>query len=154
MYELSRSEERIKKRSTVEEVYNAIVCRTPLSNAGQEIRRLYSERKEYKSKGDINMTGPRISREKNSINKMIGIYCKANHGSDDMLCEDCRALLEYAWHRLDRCSYGEEKPKCSACPIHCYQTDMREKVIVVMRYSGPRMIYKEPLEALRHLLNK
>ena len=100
------------------------------------------------------MTGPRICREKNSIKKMIELYCKGNHETDDTLCEECRELLEYAWQRLDLCVFGEEKTKCSACPIHCYRPDLREKVIAVMRYSGPRMIYKDPLEALRHLLNK
>ena len=85
---------------------------------------------------------------------MIEMYCHGKHGSNDVLCEECSALLGYAWQRLESCKDGEEKPKCSKCPIHCYRPDMREKVIDIMRYSGPRMIYKTPLEALRHLLRK
>ena len=100
------------------------------------------------------MSGLRINREKKNIKTMIEMYCQGKHGSSEVLCEECSALLEYAWQRLESCKYGEEKPTCSKCPIHCYRPDMRTKVIEVMRYSGPRMIYKAPLEALRHLLRK
>jgi hypothetical protein len=100
------------------------------------------------------MDGPRILQEKKNIQTMVQMYCQGKHGSGDELCENCRALLAYAWLRLERCSFGEEKPTCAKCPIHCYRPDMRAKVIDVMRYSGPRMVFKNPLEALRHLLRK
>lgn len=100
------------------------------------------------------MAGPRIEREKNSIETMIRLYCQENHGSNAALCQECAGLLEYARQRLEHCPFGEAKTKCSACKVHCYRPDMREKVIAVMRYSGPRMIYKDPLAALRHLLGK
>lgn len=98
------------------------------------------------------MDGPIITREKNSIKTMIEMYCQGNHDNAQGLCDDCKALLAYAWQRLEHCKSGEAKTNCSKCPIHCYRPDMRQKVINVMRYSGPRMVFKAPLAALRHLL--
>ena len=100
------------------------------------------------------MECPRILQEKNSIKIMIEMYCRGKHGTPAGLCETCNELLEYAWKRLENCKFGEQKPNCSRCPIHCYRPDMREKIIAVMRYSGPRMIFKQPLEVMRHLLRK
>ena len=100
------------------------------------------------------MECPRILREKKSIKIMIEMYCRGKHGTPAGLCGACNELLEYAWQRLEHCKFGEQKPNCSRCPIHCYRPDMREKIIAVMRYSGPRMIFKQPLEVMRHLLRK
>ena len=82
------------------------------------------------------------------------LYCQGNHGKSESLCEECRSLLEYAWQRLDRCKFGEQKPNCSKCSIHCYRPEMRERVVAVMRYSGPRMLCRNPLAAIRHLLRR
>ena len=32
-----------------------------------------------------------------------------------------QALNAYADKRLDKCVFGEEKPACKQCPVHCYQ---------------------------------
>ena len=45
-----------------------------------------------------------------------------------------------------------EKTFCSACPIHCYKPEMREKIRTVMRYGGPRMLLYHPMMTLRHML--
>jgi hypothetical protein len=73
-------------------------------------------------------------------------------GEDATLCADCRPLLIYALERIDRCPYGESKPVCSRCPIHCYRPAMQERIRQVMRYAGPRMMLAHPLLALRHWL--
>lgn len=99
------------------------------------------------------MSGKRILRESVSIEKMIMVYCKANHRTDNELCDDCQGLAEYALQRLQRCVFGEKKPVCAKCPVHCYHKIMREKIIAVMRYSGPRMIYKHPVLALLHVFD-
>lgn len=93
-----------------------------------------------------------IEQEKSTIEKMIKIYCRQQHASKQGLCQDCSGLLEYARKRLDLCKYGDNKPTCEKCPIHCYKPEMREKVKKIMRYSGPRMIFFHPVEALRHML--
>ena len=80
---------------------------------------------------------------------MVTLHCRAEHGTSGELCDDCRALLDYAFGRLDRCFFGAEKPACGKCPVHCYKPAMRTKAQAVMRYAGPRMLYKHPLMALR-----
>ena len=60
-------------------------------------------------------------------------------------------LWQYASSRLDKCTFGEQKPVCVKCPIHCYKPDMREKVRAVMKYSGPRMLWYHPYLACMHL---
>lgn len=92
---------------------------------------------------------PHILREKRTIEAMIGIYCRAHHGTK-ALCPECGELKAYAYCRLDRCPFGAAKPACADCPIHCYKPGMKDKVKAVMRYAGPRMIYRHPLLALWH----
>ena len=95
----------------------------------------------------------RMKREKKTIETMINMHCHDIHGTGDKLCDDCHQLLEYAQDRLDKCPYQEEKPTCSKCPIHCYKPNMREKVRDVMKYSGPPMTYRHPIQAIRHFID-
>ena len=67
------------------------------------------------------------------------------------LCPQCQALLDYAHKRLEHCKFGEDKPSCTRCPVHCYKPAMREQIRQVMRYSGPRMLLHDPIMAIRHL---
>lgn len=100
---------------------------------------------------------PRLERERKTVAAMIQIYCRAHHRGErfeDGLCPGCRTLEEYADARLRTCRYGEEKPTCGECPIHCYKRDRREEIRQVMRYAGPRMLRYRPLLALRHLWDK
>ena len=95
----------------------------------------------------------RIVWEKRTVSHMIKLWCRKNHGGKE-LCSECRALLDYSLSRLDHCKFGNAKTKCHKCPVHCYRPDMREKIRVVMRFSGPRMLLYHPLEALRYLLSR
>jgi len=94
-----------------------------------------------------------FSREKESIEKMLVIYCEGNHRKIDALCPDCQFFLEYITERLDNCEFGKKKPLCSRCPNHCYSKNKRTKTVDVMRFSGPRMLYKHPILALFHLID-
>jgi len=84
---------------------------------------------------------------------MVRIYCMGKHHQQE-LCEECQALLDYAWARLEHCKFGEKKPTCQKCPIHCYKPEMRQKMREAMRYSGPRMIWYHPIAAIRHLIRQ
>jgi predicted amidophosphoribosyltransferase len=95
---------------------------------------------------------PRISREIKTVAVMITIYCRKYHSADE-LCPQCEALLEYARKTLDKCIFSEGKTTCARCPVHCYRPEMRQKIRILMRYSGPRMIYKHPMMAIRHLMD-
>jgi len=85
---------------------------------------------------------------------MIALYCHKHHNIGDGLCPECQALVEYAHLRLDHCKFGERKPSCQKCPVHCYQPEMREAIRKVMRYAGPRMFWHHPLAAIRYTITK
>ncbi len=97
---------------------------------------------------------PRLARELATIRAMVWIYCHDLHGEDNGPCTDCSALMAYATRRLDRCVFGDDKPTCANCKVHCYNASMREQVRVVMRYAGPRMLTRHPLLAIAHILDK
>jgi hypothetical protein len=95
----------------------------------------------------------RHGREFRTIAAMLHMYCRAHHGGRARtLCADCAELHDYAERRLQRCPFGEAKPTCAGCTVHCYKTAMRERVRVVMRWAGPRMLWRHPMLALRHLI--
>ena len=95
----------------------------------------------------------RIAREKNTIEAMINIYCYDLHKTQGDLCLECRELLNYAKVRLDKCLFQEKKTICANCKIHCYKPDMREKIQTVMRYAGPRMMYRHPILSMFHWID-
>lgn len=84
---------------------------------------------------------------------MIRIYCRCKEGNAE-LCDDCRTLMEYARIRLSKCPFGEHKTSCRKCAVHCYRPDMKDRIKMVMRYAGPRMIYHHPIAALRHIISE
>ena len=94
----------------------------------------------------------RIILEKKTVSTMIKLYCNKNHNTKEQLCTECLELNEYTLKRLDECKFGNNKSNCGACKIHCYKNTMREKIIIVMRYSGPRMIIYHPIMAIKHLV--
>jgi Nitrous oxide-stimulated promoter len=93
----------------------------------------------------------RLERERRTVAAMIGIYCRAKHASEALLCPECADLEAYTRLRLEKCPYGEAKPTCANCPIHCYQPHRREEVRRVMAFAGPRMLWRHPVLAVRHM---
>ncbi|WP_075202590.1 nitrous oxide-stimulated promoter family protein [Vibrio mexicanus] len=96
----------------------------------------------------------KLQTEFKTVASMMEIYCRSHHDSSKGLCAACNDLLIYAEQRLDRCPYGQEKPTCNQCPIHCYKSEPKEQMRLVMRYSGPRMLLPHPILAIRHLLHE
>ena len=94
----------------------------------------------------------RIERESGTVAAMIELYCRSNHSSAG-LCPECSGLTEYARRRLEKCPFQEGKTTCAKCPMHCFSPVMRERIRAVMRYSGPRMIYRHPAAAIWHLMD-
>jgi hypothetical protein len=95
---------------------------------------------------------PRIERERKTLEAMIRLTCQDRHGTKGEFCSDCKGVYAYAIRRLDRCSFGEGKPTCAQCPVHCYKPDMRHRIREVMSYAGPRMIWRHPVLAAYHLI--
>ena len=120
-------------------------------------------------------------REQEIVSQMIALYCKGNHSAhrsvslrergDEMqrvpegaalwerdsgerrnLCPECAELEAYAHARSERCPFMEEKTFCSNCTVHCYRPEMRERIRTVMRYAGPRMLFRHPVMAIRHMI--
>ena len=96
---------------------------------------------------------PRIKRESKTIRAMIDIYCRGQHKSEVENSPECKELLDYALDRLGKCPFQEKKTTCTKCSVHCYKPAMREKVRTVMRYAGPRMLYRHPVLATLHLID-
>jgi|GEM_PF-216274 len=95
----------------------------------------------------------RLDRERRTVRAMLELYCRHHHGASSGLCRDCADLEGYARRRLERCPYGPAKPTCVNCPVHCYRAAERERMREVMRFAGPRMIWRHPVLALLHLLD-
>jgi len=94
-----------------------------------------------------------IVRDAKTVRAMVRIYCEDKHGSTHgALCETCAGLADYADHRLACCPFGAEKTTCRECPIHCYRPEPRESMKAVMHYAGPRMLWRHPVLAVRHLI--
>lgn len=95
-----------------------------------------------------------LLKEYQTVAYMMEIYCKQHHQSQGRLCPECQSLLDYAEIRLDRCPYGQNKPTCNKCPIHCYKPEPKAEMKAVMRFSGPRMLLPHPWLAIRHLIHE
>ncbi len=115
---------------------------------------LYMARTEagHGSTGSAQLT--RRAREFKMIAAMLRLYCRTHHGAKDaVLCDKCAPVHDYAHRRLERCVFGEAKPTCANCTVHCYKAGMRERVRVVMRWAGPRMLWHHPVLAIRHMID-
>lgn len=81
------------------------------------------------------MAGKRILREIKTVTRMVELY-EQRHPAPADTPEHYRDLLAYAVKRLEKCRYGEDKPACKQCPVHCYQPKPREEMKVIMRWAG------------------
>ena len=96
----------------------------------------------------------RESRERRTLEAMVRLYCRESHGQDQDLCEPCQGLLAYAFERIENCPWGDGKPTCANCSVHCYRAEERMQIVEQMRYAGPRMLRRHPILAILHLLDK
>lgn len=106
---------------------------------------------------EARLATPRLSREMVTMRAMLRIYCRAHHAeaerNDERLCAECAGLFDYARKRLAGCPYGPDKPTCANCQIHCYGPAQREQTRVMMRFAGPRMLWRHPVLAIAHVID-
>lgn len=95
----------------------------------------------------------RMIRERRTVEAMIGLYCHGQHGTSSGLCNDCETLQVYARQRLEKCPFQEGKTTCAKCPVHCYRAGQRAQIRAVMRYAGPRMLFRHPIMTLQHMID-
>jgi predicted amidophosphoribosyltransferase len=98
-------------------------------------------------------TDPRKEREQQTLSIMLSLYCRGKHSSAETLCPACKDLQDYAEGRIRNCS-NLAKTTCFRCTVHCYPPELRAKIREVMRYAGPRMLWRHPILALQHLLGR
>jgi hypothetical protein len=106
--------------------------------------------------GNPRFGSTRLSREFQTVDAMLRIYCRGQrHQRQGIsgLCAGCEQLLAYAALRLERCRFGGQKPTCGKCPVHCYQPARREQMRAVMRFSGPRLVWRHPVLVVCHWLD-
>lgn len=97
---------------------------------------------------------PKIRKEKETVERMIRLYCEKKHKSKrGTLCTNCQELLEYSHERLEQCQFQEDKPTCRKCPVHCYRPTRRDEIRRVMRFSGPRLALHAPIDWIRHQIH-
>ena len=99
------------------------------------------------------MSNRRMLSEKKTVRLMVDMYC-FHHHSFNTLCDSCMDLLVYVNKRIESCMFGSSKPVCSDCSVHCFKPIYREQIRQVMRFSGPKMIYKNPLLVIIYLVHK
>ncbi|MBC7186055.1 MAG: nitrous oxide-stimulated promoter family protein [Calditrichaeota bacterium] len=102
----------------------------------------------------VERASSRLLREERTVAVMVRTYCAGVHGSRVGLCAECTELLAYARQRVARCPFGANKPTCAKCVVHCFRKDMRARIRAVMRYAGPRMLFRHPVLAFFHLLDR
>lgn len=93
-----------------------------------------------------------IRYEKETVEKMIRLYCSRKHKTGKGLCAECEHISRYASAKLDKCPFGDNKKACSRCKVHCYKPEMRARIKEIMRYSGPRMLLYHPIDFAKHIV--
>ena len=94
-----------------------------------------------------------IPKEKETIRKMFGIYCHANHGTEgDKLCPKCNGLLATVFTKMNRCQYGITKPICDRCEKPCFGANATAEFRKIMSENHGKMFFKHPMIAVRHKL--
>ena len=110
-----------------------------------ELKRLnLSEKREQQVKH------PYIAKDVETIRIMTEIFCHAHHDTKEGMCPECEDFYLYAVKRLACCPFGEKKPVCGSCKIHCFGKGYKEKAKEIMAFSGPRLILKHPYLSFRH----
>ena len=97
-------------------------------------------------------TAQKREEEKKMVSKMIAFYCKKKHRTKNGLCSECMQLQEYAKARSEKCPFMENKTFCSNCKVHCYRSDMREKIRKIMKFSAKYMLFINPVKTVSHLI--
>lgn len=111
-----------------------------------------------------------VARDLQTLADMIEIWCEGHHADRERpplqseasglgvyrrrvrVCEECAGHLGYAEKRRALCP-KDPKPFCAHCEIRCYRREEASWQRQVMRYSGPRSMWRGHfLDGLRHML--
>ena len=106
-------------------------------------------------------TPEEIQKDTDKLVRFLSIYCNAHHQhrlrksfnfdhfkvpakvlKGPELCMECSKLLRHAITMRALCPL-EPKPKCRNCPQHCYRPLYKEQMETVMKYVGPRALFRK-----------
>lgn len=96
----------------------------------------------------------KINKEKDIVKTMIAMYSKGHDKVPFDENKEMQNLYAYCQLKLSKCPFKDKKKFCSNCTIHCYEITRRNQIKKVMKYSGPRMIFKHPILLIKHCLQK
>ena len=97
----------------------------------------------------------RRAREFKMIAAMLRMYCRTHHNLKDTLrsASNVPSFARLCAPALGALRVRRGQPTCAKCTVHCYKASMRERVRVVMRWAGPRMLWHHPLLAIRRMID-
>lgn len=67
------------------------------------------------------------------------------------LCPECFELVGVTEKRTSFCPHMAYKTYCHHCPRPCYTKALIDRIVPIMRYSGPRLMLTNPVLTYRHL---
>lgn len=101
-----------------------------------------------------------IQQDTDKLVRFLSMYCNAHHEhrlrepftfdhpkvpakvqKGPELCDECVKLLRHAIVMRVMC-HLDPKPKCRTCPEHCYRPAYKDQMETVMKYAGPRSLFK------------
>lgn len=117
------------------------------------------------------MADEQVRTDTRTLADFVSIYCDGHHKDRDraplesdavelgvygrkklVLCEECAEHLRYAEKRRAYCP-KDPKPFCAHCDTHCYKSDERTWQQGMMRYSGPRSVWRgHAIDGVKHAL--
>ncbi len=90
--------------------------------------------------------------EKLLVSEMIALYCRKQHGTPKVpYARSAGSCTIMRLARIEKCPFMETKTFCSACKVHCYKPEMREKIRTVDALGGPAYAAGAPVLSIRHV---
>ena len=105
-------------------------------------------------------TPEEFQKDTDKLVRFLTMYCDKHHGhrlrkpfkfdhpkvsakvlEGPKLCGECAKILRHAIVMRVLCPL-DPKPKCRHCPQHCYRPLYRDQMDTVMKYAGPRSLFK------------
>ena len=102
-----------------------------------------------------------IQKDTDKLVRFLSMYCNAHHVhrlrstftfdhpkisaraiKGPQLCDECVKLLRHAIVMRVKCPL-DPKPKCRKCPEHCYRPVYKDQMETVMKYAGPRSLFRK-----------
>lgn len=115
------------------------------------------------------MAEEQVRKDTHTVGDFVSIYCDGHHKDRErsaivsdaaelgvygnkppVLCEECAEHLRYAEKRRAYCP-KDPKPFCAHCDTHCYRSEERAWQQDMMRYAGPRSVWRGyAIQGMKH----